>query len=71
MTVGAIGDAARMDYTAVGTAVNLAARLCSVAEDGAVLLDEATASATSLSTTPRGELELKGLSGALPVYALS
>lgn len=33
-----VGYEGRFDYTASGTAVNLAARLCDMAEDGDILL---------------------------------
>src|SRR4029079_10154351 len=39
VTVGVIGAASRLEYTAVGPAVNLAARLCSEALHGAILVD--------------------------------
>jgi len=71
VTVGAIGDAARMDYTAVGTAVNLAARLCAAAEDGTILVDGQAASFNTASCEPHGELSLKGLSTPLPVFRCS
>lgn len=70
VTVGAIGDAARMEYTAVGTAVNVAARLCSAAEDGVILLDQCTAHAVDRAgCEERGELALKGMSVPVTVYA--
>ena len=68
VTVGAIGDSARMDYTAVGTAVNLAARLCAAAEDGTILLDKRAASSDPASCEPHGELSLKGISTPLQVF---
>lgn len=42
VTVGAIGSAARMEYTAVGQAVNFAARLCARAQDGEILVSPQT-----------------------------
>src|SRR5205085_11467804 len=69
VTVGAIGDTAQMEYTAVGTAVNLAARLCSAAEDGAILVDRAF-SGSAGTCEPRGEITLKGLSRPTPVFEL-
>src|SRR6185369_15047615 len=41
-TVGVIGGASRLEYTAVGPAVNLAARLCSEAAHGEILIDGRT-----------------------------
>lgn len=43
--VGAIGSLSQLEYTAVGTAVNLSSRLCDEAEDGQILLAAATAEA--------------------------
>jgi adenylate cyclase len=40
--VGAIGAQKRLDYTAIGSTVNLAARLCSLAESGQVLVTAST-----------------------------
>lgn len=68
VTVGVIGDAARMDYTAVGTTVNLAARLCAAAEDGTILMDQRTAASNTGAAEPHGDLTLKGLSTPLPVF---
>ena len=40
VTVGVIGGAARLEYVAVGPALNLASRLCSYAQPGQVLTDQ-------------------------------
>jgi adenylate cyclase len=40
--VGSVGGANRLDYTAIGAPVNLAARLCAAAEPGETLLNDAT-----------------------------
>lgn len=37
-TLGLVGDRARMDYTAIGNPVNLAARLCAEAKEGEILM---------------------------------
>lgn len=42
VTVGVIGGASRLEYTAVGSPVNLASRLCSEAAHGEVLVDGRT-----------------------------
>ena len=38
-TLGRVGYEGRYDYAAIGTVVNLAARLCSDAKDGQILID--------------------------------
>lgn len=69
VTVGAIGPSERMDYTAVGTPVNLASRLCSAAEAGQVLLDESTAHAAGAhGLAPVGPQQIKGLRGTRHVF---
>lgn len=60
VTVGAIGTT-RMEYTAVGPAVNMAARLCTRARDGEILVDARTAElAGGAQLEPRGALQVKG-----------
>lgn len=62
-TLGRIGFEGRFDYAAIGTVVNLAARLCSEAGDGKILIDrKVQAAVEALATTETaGELSLKGL----------
>lgn len=68
VTVGAIGNT-RMEYTAIGPAVNMAARLCAQAKDGEILLDTRTAElAGAAGLEPREALPLKGF-GDTPHYA--
>jgi class 3 adenylate cyclase len=61
-TVGRIGFEGRFDYSAIGTVVNLAARLCAEAKDGQVLVDSKVQAAIedTAGTEPAGELLLKG-----------
>jgi class 3 adenylate cyclase len=69
-TLGQIGFAERMDYTAIGTVTNLAARLCGEAKDGQILVSRRVALAVedSASLEEIGDLSLKGLSQAVAVY---
>jgi len=69
-TLGQIGFAERMDYTAIGTVTNLAARLCDEAKDGQILVGQRVATAVEDSTRLEeiGDLALKGLSQAVAVF---
>jgi class 3 adenylate cyclase len=69
-TLGQIVFAERMDYTAIGTVTNLAARLCGEAKDGQILIGRRVATAVEDTTTldEIGDLSLKGLSQAVAVY---
>ncbi|SFF59952.1 Adenylate cyclase, class 3 [Fontimonas thermophila] len=70
VTVGVIGSASRLEYTAVGSAVNLACRLCEHAADGDVLVDTRTAElAGAVALQARAPLQLKGFTAAVPHYA--
>lgn len=72
VTAGAIGSAGRMEYTAVGAPVNLAARLCSTAATGEVLVDQRTADLScSDALLPREPVQLKGLRSVVPVFELT
>ena len=72
-TLGQIGFAERMDYTAIGTVCNLAARLCAEPRDGQILISSRVAGFVEDS----GSLEqveavsLKGLSQPVLVYNLA
>jgi len=59
--VGAIGSVAQLEYAAVGTAVNLSARLCDIARDGQILMAAGTARA--LEESPGWRREIVTLSG--------
>lgn len=71
VTVGTIESSTRAEYTAVGTAVNLAARLCSAARSDEVLVADHTARLAGRENLDRREpMPIKGLTGLQPVYAL-
>ena len=69
-TLGRIGFEERVDYTAIGTVTNLAARLCGEARDGQILLSKRVATAVegAVILEEVGNLALKGLSQAVAVY---
>ena len=71
-TIGAIGFEGRLDYGAVGTVTNLAARLCGEAKGGQILTNEKTLSEfEDLVEAERvGEVPLKGFAKAISVFAI-
>ncbi|HEY1299578.1 MAG TPA: response regulator [Stellaceae bacterium] len=68
-TLGQIGFDDRIDYTAIGTVANLAARLCAEAADGQILVTERVAAALDgiVECEPLGKLSLKGFSRPVTV----
>jgi class 3 adenylate cyclase/CheY-like chemotaxis protein len=69
-TLGPIGFEGRSEYSAIGTVVNLAARLCAEARDGQILVDSKVRAAIDERATaePVGELTLKGLRRPIAAY---
>ena len=69
-TIGAIGFEGRMDYGAIGSVTNLAARLCGEARPGQILIARRVFTAVEelVEATPVGELALKGFSRPIPTY---
>ena len=72
VVVGKIGDDLRMDYTAQGHTVGLAARMEQLAEPGKVLLTEHTAQLISgfFALRDLGPSTVKGVSAPLRLYEL-
>lgn len=73
VVMGATGARDRMDFTVLGSTVNLSARLCSKAAPDQVLIDEASRSAASGSERFHFEalpaVSLKGYAEPVPVFA--
>jgi len=71
-TVGMVGYEGRFDYTASGTAINVAARLCDEAEDGEILLSPRAAIAVEddFPTKVGNKLSLKGIREPVEVFKL-
>ena len=71
-TVGRIGTRNRLEYTAIGSVVNLASRLCSSAEDRQILVDRTIADAISQSMRllSLGTQALKGFAENVPVFSV-
>lgn len=69
-TVGLIGYADRFDYTAIGNAVNLAARLCASAADREILVDGTAAEAVRgrRKLLPLGLRSVRGFDWNVPVF---
>jgi adenylate cyclase len=69
---GELGPSIRTDFTAIGRAMNLGARLCSAAGPGQIFISQATYNLVQLRSRVRAlePLQLKGISQPAPVYEL-
>jgi class 3 adenylate cyclase len=70
LIAGEMGSEQRTNYTVIGRAANLGARICAVAEGGQVLVSQATYDLVrdQVEAAPIPGLEMKGLAGPVTVY---
>jgi class 3 adenylate cyclase len=71
-TLGAFGYEGRFDYSAIGSVVNLAARLCAEAQPGQILVDRRARAALDdqFAVDAMGPLSLKGYAQPVPAFGL-
>lgn len=69
-TLGQVGFEGRLEYAAVGSVTNLAARLCSEAKAGQVLISQRVYGLVGpwVDAAPVGTLNLKGFSRPIPAF---
>ena len=69
-TLGRVGFEGRFDYAAIGSVVNLAARLCAEASAGSIVLSQRTFSVVENEVACRslGQLTLKGFSRPVAAF---
>ena len=72
-TVGTVGYEGRIDYTAIGSVINLASRLCGLAVDSQILLDPVLVGAVgkSIVVDSVGERSIKGYDRPMRVFSVS
>jgi class 3 adenylate cyclase len=66
-----VGTADHVEFTALGDAVNVAARLSSAAAGGEILVTETAAVAAGMATGERRRLDLRGKTEATDAFVLT
>jgi adenylate cyclase len=71
-TLGQIGFEQRREYTAIGSVINLASRLCDEARPGQIVIGQRAFSSIEqhVESTPIGELSLKGFAKPIAAYEI-
>lgn len=71
-TVGTLGFQGRLDYTAIGNVVNLASRLCGLADDGQILVDPVVTGHVrdDIALASVGQQPIKGYDQAVEVFTV-
>ena len=71
-TCGEIGFDGRTEYTAIGTVVNLSARVCGIAAGGQILVTNKVLLAVDdrVQSTSLGDTEFKGISRPVPIHEI-
>ena len=71
-TCGEIGFEGRTEYTAIGTVVNLAARVCAIAPGGQILVTNRVHAAVEdrAEANALGDVDFKGLTRPVPILEI-
>ncbi len=71
-TCGEIGFEGRTEYTAIGTVVNIAARVCAIAPGGQILVTNRVHAAVEDRVEARalGDVDFKGLTRPVPILEI-